>query len=112
MANTPIETVIQDGVAVSKPSLRSYENSRNAVRIEDAATVQSSDLTGIQIIQVSGRRYALDTSDTTSAHDGDRVMVDSVGHRFIVVDGDSHGQITVSSLTPSGGDNGDIWLQY
>lgn len=112
MAGTPIEAVLVDSVAVAKAGLRAYENERNPVRIADAATVQSLDLTGLLMIQVAGRRYALDTGDTTSAHDGDRIMVDNVGHRFIVVDGDSHGQITISALTPSGGDNGDIWLQY
>ncbi len=110
MADDPIADVIIDNLRVAKADFRGYENLRNVVRFT-LAEVVSLDLVGLYEIEVAGRRYLFDSTDTTSAHDADRIMVDNTGHRFILVDGDSHGRVTISLSNPSGGNAGDIWIK-
>lgn len=78
----PISGVVADGSPVSKADFRSYVNTRTRVRMADVAEVVANDLSGILGIDVGGAIYELDAADTTSAHDGVTVLVDSGGHRF------------------------------
>lgn len=110
MPGAPISDVLVTGVPVSKGDFRSYENSRNRLRLSGAAEVQSLDLTGVLGIEIGQRRYNLD-SGSILAHDGLNVMVDNVGNRFLIAPPDTHGTVTISTLAPSGGVDGDIWFQ-
>lgn len=110
MADTPIESVLVDNVAVNKGSFRSYANTRSRVRMADAAEVNASDLTGVLGIEIGGKRYDFDSSDTTSADDGVNVILDSEGHRFIVVDGDQDVALSDKRATVRAATTADITI--
>lgn len=87
----PADDLVEDGVDVSKSSLRSFIRTRTALVMASAAEVQSYNLSGQLLIalKTTGRIYILDTTDTTSAHDGVGVLVDANGLRFHAMGSDS-----------------------
>lgn len=80
----PADSLLIDGVDVSKSDFRSFIRNNSILVLSDEDEVQNTNLSGQQIIQLksTGRDYKLDTSDTTSAHDGELVLVDANGLRF------------------------------
>lgn len=86
----PVEDVYVDGVAVSKSAVRSYSKQRLRVRVADADEVRNNDWSGrfggLYVASLSAD-FDLDTSDTTSPDDGETVIVDDFGNRWIAVEG-------------------------
>ncbi len=78
----PIETTVQDGVDVSKPSFRGFVNDRMPHRFANADEVRAANLANVNLIYVTPRLYEKDTSDTTSADDGSSVIHDTNGTAF------------------------------
>lgn len=84
----PIDTVYPDGVPVQKGNVRANDRASIRRNIANADTVQSTDLTaqyaGIYVRSIQAN-FDLDTSDTTSPHNGTTVLVDYAGNRFKIV---------------------------
>lgn len=81
MADDPISSAIVDGAAVAKGDVRTYENTRNRIRVT-ATELRNGDFSAVSAVEIGGLPYDRDTSDTTSADDGAWVYVDAVGTRF------------------------------
>lgn len=81
----PFNSILVDGVAPAKGDFRTYHGTRLRVRMLSVAEVVAADMSGVYAIEIGALRYNLDTADTTSAHDGVAVIVDSVGNRFLRV---------------------------
>ncbi len=84
----PVDAYIQDGVPVSKSAFRGDDRAAKRRNIQDVSTVQSYDLTGqfagiyVRSLQAN---FDLDTSDTTTLHNGTTVLVDGAGNIFKIV---------------------------
>lgn len=83
----PIGSVLVNGVPVSKSDFRTYFDQRIRLRMVDVDEVVNTDLTGVFSIEIEGERFEFDSDDTTTAHDGVSVLVDSEGHRFKLLPG-------------------------
>jgi hypothetical protein len=84
MTDNPIESVVIDGTAVGKASVRSWAKARVPQVMANAAEVNNTNLVGQLVIKLksTGRDYAIDTSDTTTADDGVNCLVSLDGYRF------------------------------
>jgi hypothetical protein len=84
MTDNPIESVIIDGTAVGKASVRSWAKARVPQVMANAAEVNNTNLTGQLIVQLksTGAVYHLDTSDTTTADDGVNTIISLDNLRF------------------------------
>lgn len=81
----PIDAVLVDAVAPAKADFRSYSKERVRLRVASFSEVRSNDYSEAFGIDVAGKLFDRDTTDTTTADDGDSCVVDFVGTRFKVV---------------------------
>lgn len=84
MTAHPINAVIVDGAAPSKSALRSYLQARQALVLVSASEILTIDVgsTVAIMLATTGAAYRYDATDTTTAHNGTTVLVDSTGRRF------------------------------
>ncbi|MCK1322160.1 hypothetical protein IVA94_14915 [Bradyrhizobium sp. 156] len=85
MTANPIDTVYVDGANVAKSDVRTFEKGKVRQRVADVSAIRNTDFT----VQFGGLYradtkydYELDTSDTTTADDGDICVIDLAGNRF------------------------------
>lgn len=88
MAGTPnpIDAVLIDGVDVSKAAFRSYEKGYVRKTIANADAIANGDWAGqfggLHLLS-NNADYDIDTSDTTTAPDGDSYIQDANGILFV-----------------------------
>ncbi len=82
MTDHPINTVIVDGVGVSKSSFRSFEETTQPLRLADATALRALDLSSSWLVFIDGVSWIRDTIDTTGIDDGSWTIADNVGNRW------------------------------
>ena len=82
MADHPIKSVYVDGSDVNKGTARTHFMQRVPLVLTSAIEIKTMDVDATTLVSVNGRLYDYDSADTTSAHDGLTVLVDSTGRRF------------------------------
>lgn len=107
MSANPFKQIggITSAANVPKADLISWALARVMQVMADASEVNNTDLSGQLLIQIktTGNKFALDSTDHTTADDGVSVLVDSAGNRFkIIGSGDAIG--------PSSAVDGEITL--
>lgn len=80
-----IDTVYPDGSPVAKANVRADDKTGHRRNVPDVDTVQNNDFSGqtagLYVRSLQGF-FDLDTSDSTTAHNGTTVLVDYAGNRF------------------------------
>jgi len=77
-----ITPAIPDGMDVAKANIRGWANNRVAQRTT-LTELRSGDFTALQLVVIGSATYARVPSDTTSLDDGNNVVVDGGGNRWV-----------------------------
>lgn len=93
-----ISSVIQDGVDVPKVDVRAWANDR-VPQLTSVSELRSDNYVNMDALVIGGAIYIRTPSDTTSPDDGNVVIVDSGGNRWI------RQSIPVSGFNPRGAYN-------
>ena len=88
MTSHPIDSIVVDGVPVSKSDWRSFQKSRERLRVANPDEIRNTDFSGqfgglyLATLQVD---FNLDTNDTTTVDDGVNCIRDLAGNGFFRV---------------------------
>jgi len=111
-----IDNVYPDGVPVAKANVRADDKAGHRRNVPDVDTVQNNDFSGqtagLYVRSLQGF-FDLDTSDSTTAHNGTTVLVDYAGNRFKIIpapSGDVAGDTHAASAKATPDDADEIPL--
>lgn len=78
----PINDVLPDAARPFKSAMRQFIEVRSVLVLETASEINGLDLPATPTVSLAGRLFECDESDTSSPHDGARVLVSQDGRRF------------------------------
>jgi hypothetical protein len=80
----PIDALYPDGASVVKTNVRAHHKARIPLVVDLIDDIQATDYGAAKVIYVAETRalYQYNSADTTSADDGDLIIVDPAGRRY------------------------------